>query len=82
MHIHIYTYIFSCVDIELSRTNCQKLIGDILKSSMPRKEYKTITIKLKTFLKFAKNVKEAQKKDPKITNSSFLEYLLSLQSDT
>ncbi|HET6459007.1 MAG TPA: hypothetical protein VFG24_09035 [Nitrosopumilaceae archaeon] len=43
---------------------------------MPRKEYKTITVKLKTFLRFAKVVKEARKKDSKVNNSGFLESLL------
>jgi hypothetical protein len=43
---------------------------------LPRKEYKTITVKLKTFLRFAKVVKDARKNDLKISNSSFLESLL------
>jgi len=44
--------------------------------NLPRKDYKTITVKLQTFLRFTKSVKEAQKKNLEVSNSSFLEFLL------
>ena len=45
---------------------------------LPRKEYKTISIKVKTFVRFLKGAKEAHKKDSEMTNSRFLEHLLDL----
>ena len=44
----------------------------------PRKGYKTITVDMKTFLRFAKAVNKACKKDPKSTNSIYLNFLLDL----
>lgn len=44
----------------------------------PRKGYKTITVDIKTFLRFAKAVNKACEKDPKSTNSVFLNLLLDL----
>lgn len=43
---------------------------------MPRKEYKTITIKTKSHVKFLKAVREAKKAHPGIDNSEFLDLLL------
>lgn len=43
---------------------------------LPRKEYKTITVRLKTYLRFLKHVKDAQKKDSTVSISSFIESLL------
>lgn len=43
---------------------------------LPRKEYKTITVRLKTYLRFLKHVKDAQKKDSTVNISSFIESLL------
>lgn len=48
--------------------------------NLPRKGYKTITVNIKTFLRFLKSVKYAQKDDLKVSNSSFLESLLDLGS--
>ncbi|MHB8601868.1 MAG: hypothetical protein ACYC6W_03700 [Nitrosotalea sp.] len=48
---------------------------------MPRKEYKTISVKLKTYLRFARNAKEARKTDPKMYNSAFLDHLLNLHAE-
>lgn len=44
---------------------------------MPRKEYKTITVKIESFQKFIKAVKDARKDDPALDNSTFLNSLLS-----
>jgi len=43
---------------------------------LPRKEYKTITVKLQTYLRFLKHVKDEQKKDSTMNISSFIETLL------
>jgi len=43
---------------------------------MPRKEYKTITIKVETFQKFCKIKNDAKKADPELDNSKFVELLL------
>ncbi|MDE1766898.1 MAG: hypothetical protein KGI27_11615 [Thaumarchaeota archaeon] len=43
---------------------------------MPRKEYKTITVKEQSFVKFLKAVHEAKKSNPDLDNSLFLEKLL------
>ena len=45
---------------------------------MPRKEYKTISIKVKTFARFIKGAKDARKKDSATTNTTFLDHLLDL----
>lgn len=44
---------------------------------MPRKEYKTITVKAATFQRFQKAVHGAKKANPDIDNSKFLESLLN-----
>ena len=44
--------------------------------TMPRKEYKTITVKVDTFHQFAKAVKKAKQEDPELDNSTFLMLLL------
>ncbi|MGI0046990.1 MAG: hypothetical protein ACREBB_07365 [Nitrosotalea sp.] len=43
---------------------------------MPRKEYKTITVKEATFVRFLKIVHEAKKTNSQLDNSIFLEKLL------
>ncbi|MDE1828915.1 MAG: hypothetical protein KGI25_01200 [Thaumarchaeota archaeon] len=43
---------------------------------MPRKEYKTITVKEQTFVRFLKAVHDAKKANPELDNSVFLEKLL------
>lgn len=43
---------------------------------MPRKEYKTITVKELTFTRFLKAVHDAKKGNPNLDNSTFLEKLL------
>ncbi|HJU13016.1 MAG TPA: hypothetical protein VJ792_00985 [Candidatus Nitrosotalea sp.] len=43
---------------------------------VPRKEYKTITVKQQTFTRFLKAVRDAKKSNPDLDNSSFLEKLL------
>lgn len=43
---------------------------------MPRKEYKTITVKEQTFARFLKAVHDAKKANPELDNSIFLEKLL------
>ncbi|MDE1728430.1 hypothetical protein [Candidatus Nitrosotalea okcheonensis] len=43
---------------------------------MPRKEYKTITVKVETFHQFAKAVKKAKQEDPELDNSTFLMLLM------
>jgi hypothetical protein len=44
---------------------------------MPRKEYKTITVKSESFQKFIKAIKDAKRDDPSLDNSTFLNSLLS-----
>ncbi|HEX5358920.1 MAG TPA: hypothetical protein VFW99_03290 [Candidatus Nitrosotalea sp.] len=44
---------------------------------MPRKEYKTITVKSEAFQKFVRAVKEAKKGDPSLDNSLFLNSLIA-----
>lgn len=43
---------------------------------MPRKEYKTITVKEETFNRFLRACRQAKKSDPAIDNSVFMEKLL------
>ncbi|HJW19050.1 MAG: hypothetical protein ACREAR_03160 [Nitrosotalea sp.] len=43
---------------------------------MPRKEYKTITVKVDAFQQFAKAVKKAKQEDPELDNSTFLMLLM------
>jgi len=43
---------------------------------LPRKEYKTITVKVEAYTRFMKAVKEAKKIDPEIDTSEFLESLI------
>ncbi|CUR52288.1 protein of unknown function [Nitrosotalea devaniterrae] len=43
---------------------------------MPRKEYKTITVKVEAYTRFIKAIKDAKKVDPGIDTSEFLELLL------
>ncbi|HJT10698.1 MAG TPA: hypothetical protein VJ771_07935 [Candidatus Nitrosotalea sp.] len=43
---------------------------------MPRKEYKTITVKEQAFVRFLKAVHDAKKANPGLDNSLFLEKLL------
>jgi hypothetical protein len=47
--------------------------------SLPRKEYKTITVKVEAHTRFLKAVKEEKKTTPKIDNSKFLELLLEMR---
>jgi len=44
---------------------------------MPRKEYKTITVKLESFQKFVKAIKDAKRDNPELDNSTFLNLLLA-----
>lgn len=44
---------------------------------MPRKEYKTITVKLDAFRQFTNAMKKAKKKNPNLDNSTFLTSLVS-----
>jgi len=44
--------------------------------SMPRKEYKSITVKNGSYEQFKRVVKEAKKKDKSLDNSSFLDMLM------
>jgi hypothetical protein len=44
---------------------------------MPRKEYKTITVKVGAFDQFAKAMKRAKQEDPTLDNSVFLMQLVS-----
>jgi hypothetical protein len=44
---------------------------------LPRKEYKTITVKAESFQKFVKAIKDAKKDDPTLDNSEFLNSLVS-----
>ena len=43
---------------------------------MPRKEYKTITVKEQAFVRFLRAVHDAKKANPKLDNSIFLEKLI------
>lgn len=43
---------------------------------VPRKEYKTITVKVDSFQRFLKVIGEARKADAKLDNSRFLDMLL------
>lgn len=44
---------------------------------MPRKEYKTITVKNECYEHFKKAVRDAKKKDKTLDNSTFLNLLVS-----
>ena len=44
---------------------------------MPRKEYKTITVKNECYEHFKRAVKEAKKKNRELDNSAFLNLLVS-----
>lgn len=44
---------------------------------VPRKEYKTITVKNESYEQFKKAVREAKKKDKSLDNSTFLNVLIS-----
>ncbi|CUR52164.1 protein of unknown function [Nitrosotalea devaniterrae] len=44
---------------------------------MPRKEYKTITVKVAAFEQFARAMKKAKHEDPDLDNSIFLMQLVS-----
>jgi len=46
-------------------------------NSLPRKEYKTITVKSESFQKFIKAIRDAKKYDPLLDNSTFLNSLVS-----
>ena len=46
-------------------------------TSMPRKEYKTITVKNESYEQFKKAVREAKRKDKSLDNSTFLNVLIS-----
>jgi hypothetical protein len=48
---------------------------------MPRKEYKTITVKSIAFRQFTNAVKMAKKRDPDIDNTTFLTSLVSKSSN-
>ncbi|QLH08826.1 hypothetical protein [Candidatus Nitrosotenuis sp. DW1] len=48
--------------------------------SLPRKEYKTISIKVRTFVRFVKEAKDAKKKDSSMSNTRFLDHLLDLRT--
>jgi hypothetical protein len=52
-------------------------IGTGHKICLPRKEYKTITVKAESFQKFIKAIKDAKKDDPTLDNSEFLNALVS-----
>lgn len=43
---------------------------------LPRKEYKTITVKEETFVRFLKVIHDAKKANPELDNSTFLDKLL------
>lgn len=49
----------------------------VLYTSMPRKEYKTITVKNESYDQFKRAVREAKKKDKTLDNSMFLDLLIS-----
>lgn len=44
---------------------------------MPRKEYKTITVKNESYEQFKKAVRDAKRKDKSLDNSTFLNVLIS-----
>ena len=44
---------------------------------LPRKEYKTITVKNESYEQFKKAVREAKRKDKSLDNSTFLNVLIS-----
>lgn len=44
---------------------------------MPRKEYKTITVKVGAFEQFARAMKKAKQEDPSLDNSIFLMQLIN-----
>jgi len=44
---------------------------------MPRKEYKTITVKVDAFQQFARTIKKAKQDDSSVDNSTFLVSLLN-----
>ncbi len=44
---------------------------------MPRKEYKSITVKNRSYKQFIRVVKKAKKKDKSLDNSAFLDLLIS-----
>jgi hypothetical protein len=44
--------------------------------SLPRKEYKTITVKEATFVRFLKIIHDAKKANPELDNSIFIDKLL------
>ena len=52
-------------------------VGTGQRNHMPRKEYKTITVKSESFQKFVKAIREAKKDDPFLDNSTFLNLLVS-----
>ncbi len=43
---------------------------------MPRKEYKTITVKVETYQRFLRMIREAKRKDAGLDNSKFLYMIL------
>ncbi|MDE2588472.1 MAG: hypothetical protein KGL95_02245 [Patescibacteria group bacterium] len=46
--------------------------------SLPRKEYKTITVKVESHAKFLRAIKEAKKAYSGIDNSEFLDLLVDM----
>jgi hypothetical protein len=46
---------------------------------LPRKEYKTISIKVKTFARFVKDAREAREEDATMNNTRFLDHLLDIK---
>ena len=48
---------------------------------MPRKEYKTITVKAYTFYKFTEAVRQAKEMNNNTDNTRFLAYLLDLYNE-
>ncbi len=44
---------------------------------MPRKEYKTITVKTEAFQQFVKAIRKAKQEDPSLDNSTFLNFLIA-----
>lgn len=47
--------------------------------SLPRKEYKTISVKVKTFVRFVKDAREAREEDATMNNTRFLDHLLDIK---
>ncbi len=43
---------------------------------MPKKEYKTITVKVETFQRFHRIIREAKREDAVLDNSKFFDMLL------